>query len=436
MKKLPLYLQIIIGLCLGIAWGVLANTQGIPTTFSNDWVKPFGTIFIRLLKMIAVPLVFASLVVGISNLNDIQKLSRMGGKTILIYLFTTLLALSVGVISVNLIRPGDAVTEKTRTELLSMYSDAASSKLEKGAKSQEKMDKVGPLAPLVNMVPENVFLASTSNKSMLQVVFVAILLGIAAVMLPEEKKKHFIGFFENLNDILIQLIELIMKIAPIGVFALIGAFVAQLTGFEILLALGKYCFTVILGLLLMVLIVYPVMLKFFTKISILEFYKNIRSAQVLAFSTSSSSATLPVTMENCEKNVGVSNKVASFVLPLGATINMDGTSLYQAVAAIFICQVTGQDLTFIQQLTIIFTALLASIGTAGVPGVGIIMLTIVLGAIGVEEAYIALILGPDRILDMCRTVINVTGDATTATIVAHSENELINPNSIDQPKFY
>jgi proton glutamate symport protein len=425
MKRFPLYIQIIIGLGLGVLWGVVANVSGIPASLSNDWIKPFGTIFIRLLKMIAVPLVFASLIVGISNLNDIRKLSRMGGKTVLIYLFTTLFALVIGVVSVNLIKPGDAISDKTRTELLDMYAGTATEKLTKGAKSQAKMDTIGPLAPLVNMVPENVFSAASDNKSMLQIVFLAIVLGIATVMIPEEQKKYFIGFFENFNVILIKLIEIIMSVAPIGVFALIGAFVAQLTNFDILVALGKYCFTVILGLTLMVLVVYPLMLRMFTKVSILEFYKNIRPAQVLAFSTSSSSATLPVTLENCEKNIGISNKVASFVLPLGATINMDGTSLYQAVAAIFICQVTGYDLSLGEQLTIIFTALLASIGTAGVPGVGIIMLTIVLGAIGVEEAYIALILGPDRILDMCRTVINVTGDATTATIVAESENELI-----------
>jgi proton glutamate symport protein len=424
MKRFPLYIQIIIGLGLGVIYGVVANSSGVPASISNDWIKPFGTIFIRLLKMIAVPLVFASLVVGISKLNDIRKLSRMGGKTVLIYLFTTLFALIIGVVSVNLINPGEAISDKTRTELLKMYSGAAGDKLNDGAKSQAKMDKIGPLAPLVNMVPENVFSAASDNKSMLQIVFLAIVLGIAAVMVPEEQKKYFIGFFENFNDILIKLIDIIMKVAPIGVFALIGAFVAQLTNFDILLALGKYMFTVILGLVLMVTLVYPLMLKIFTKVPILEFYKSIRPAQILAFSTSSSSATLPVTMENCEKNVGISNKVASFVLPLGATINMDGTSLYQAVAAVFICQVTGQDLSLAQQLTIIFTALLASIGTAGVPGVGIIMLTIVLGAIGVEEAYIALILGPDRILDMCRTVINVTGDATTATIVAVSEKEI------------
>ncbi len=424
MKKFPLYIQIIIGLVLGVAWGVFANIQGIPHSISNDWIKPLGTIFIRLLKMIAVPLVFASLVVGISNLNDIRKLSRMGGKTVLIYLFTTLFALIIGMVSVNLIKPGNSVSEKTRTELLKMYASEAGEKLATSASSQADLKGIGPLAPLVNMVPKNVFFAASDNKSMLQIVFLAILLGIAAVLVPEEQKTYFIGFFQNFNDILIRLIELVMKVAPIGVFALIGAFVAQLTNFDILIALVNYCLTVILGLALMVLVVYPLLLKTFTKISILEFYRNIRSAQVLAFSTSSSSATLPVTMANCEHNIGISNKVASFVLPLGATINMDGTSLYQAVAAVFICQVTGQDLSVVEQLTIVFTALLASIGTAGVPGVGIIMLTIVLGAIGVEEAYIALILGPDRILDMCRTVINVTGDATTATIVAVSEKEL------------
>ena len=427
MKKIPLYLQIIIGLFLGITWGVVANITNIPGQISHDWIEPIGIIFIRLLKMIAVPLVIASLIVGIANLNDISKLSRMGGRTVLIYIFTTVFALTVGMLAVNLINPGKSVSKETRENLLEMYSGKAGGKLNDGEKTKAEMGKVGPLAPLVNAIPENIVGAATNNGNMLQMVVVAILLGIAAVQLPEDKTRYFIGFFENLNNILIQLIEMIMKIAPFGVFALIGSFVAQLEEFDILVSLGYYCLTVIIGLIIMAIGVYPLLLSIFTKVKYFEFFKAIRSAMVLAFSTSSSSATLPVTLENVENNLGVSNKVASFVLPLGATINMDGTSLYQAVAAVFICQVTGQDLSFVEQLTIVFTALLASIGTAGVPGVGIVMLTIVLGSIGVEEAYIALILGPDRLLDMCRTTINVIGDATTATIIASSENQIERP---------
>ncbi len=427
MKNIPLYLQIVIGLFLGITWGVVANITNIPGQISHDWIEPIGIIFIRLLKMIAVPLVIASLIVGIANLNDISKLSRMGGRTVLIYIFTTVFALTVGMLAVNLINPGKSVSKETRENLLEMYSGKAGGKLNDGEKTKAEMGKVGPLAPLVNAIPENIVGAATNNGNMLQMVVVAILLGIAAVQLPEDKTRYFIGFFENLNDILIQLIEMIMKIAPFGVFALIGSFVAQLEDFDILVSLGYYCLTVLLGLIVMAVGVYPLLLSIFTKVKYFEFFKAIRSAMVLAFSTSSSSATLPVTLENVEKNLGVSNKVASFVLPLGATINMDGTSLYQAVAAVFICQVTGQDLSFVEQLTIVFTALLASIGTAGVPGVGIVMLTIVLGSIGVEEAYIALILGPDRLLDMCRTTINVIGDATTATIIASSENQIERP---------
>lgn len=427
MKNIPLYLQIVIGLFLGITWGVVANITNIPGQISHDWIEPIGIIFIRLLKMIAVPLVIASLIVGIANLNDISKLSRMGGRTVLIYIFTTVFALTVGMLAVNLINPGKSVSKETRENLLEMYSGKAGGKLNDGEKTKAEMGKVGPLAPLVNAIPENIVGAATNNGNMLQMVVVAILLGIAAVQLPEDKTRYFIGFFENLNDILIQLIEMIMKIAPFGVFALIGSFVAQLEDFDILVSLGYYCLTVLIGLIVMAVGVYPLLLSIFTKVKYFEFFKAIRSAMVLAFSTSSSSATLPVTLENVEKNLGVSNKVASFVLPLGATINMDGTSLYQAVAAVFICQVTGQDLSFVEQLTIVFTALLASIGTAGVPGVGIVMLTIVLGSIGVEEAYIALILGPDRLLDMCRTTINVIGDATTATIIASSENQIERP---------
>ncbi|MDB4835174.1 dicarboxylate/amino acid:cation symporter [Cyclobacteriaceae bacterium] len=427
MKRLPLYIQILLGLTLGLVWGIAASAFKLPVEISHYWIEPFGEIFLKLLKMIAVPLVIASLIVGISNLNDIAKLSRMGGRTVLIYLLTTLFALTVGITTVNIIDPGASVSEETRQQLLEIYQEDATQKISKGGETQGEMNEVGPLAPLVNMIPDNIVGASANNGNMLQMVTIAILLGIAAIKLPEEKKKYFIGFFDNLNEILIELIEMIMKIAPLGVFALIGAFVAQLKDFEILYSLGWYCLTVFLGLAVMALVVYPLMLSFFTKINYFHFFKAIRSAIILAFSTSSSSATLPVTLENCEKNLGISNKVASFVLPLGATINMDGTSLYQAVAAVFICQVTGYNLSLAEQLTIVFTALLASIGTAGVPGVGIIMLTIVLGSIGVEEAYIALILGPDRILDMCRTVINVIGDATTATIIASTENQITPP---------
>ncbi|SHN24526.1 Na+/H+-dicarboxylate symporter [Cyclobacterium lianum] len=424
--KLPLHTQIIIGLVLGLLVGLGVVKMGVSADFTINYIKPIGTIFINGLKMIAVPLVLASLIVGVSNLGDITKLSRIGGKTIVTYIITTALSVTIGLLIVNIFNPGKSLPTDTRDNLMSLYDETAGSK----SLEAEQLKEQSPLQPLVDMVPENVFQAATDNASMLQVVFFAIIVGIALIQIPKSKAEPVIAFFAGLNDVIIKIVGFIMILAPYGVFALMASLIVEITGdnpdsaLELLLALLKYSLVVLGGLFLMILLVYPMILKLFTKVKYLDFFKAIRPAQLLAFTTSSSSATLPVTMKQVEEEIGVSEEVSSFVLPLGATINMDGTSLYQGVAAVFIAQALGMDLTLSQQLLIVMTATLASIGTAGVPGAGLIMLIIVLESIGVPAAGIALILAPDRILDMFRTIVNVTGDAMVCTVVASTEGEL------------
>lgn len=420
-----LHWQIIIGLLLGLLWGLLSTQVGF-NDFSNDFVRPFGTIFVNLLKLIAVPLVLASLIVGVANLNDITKLSRMGGRTIGIYLVTTIFAITIGLITVNVIKPWTALPEETKQSLMSSYE----SNLEGRAESAEQLTSQSPLQPLVDVIPENLFLAASNNSAMLQVVFIAILFGIGIIQIRSEKSKILVDFFDAMNDVIIKIVDLIMMIAPYGVFALISTVIIDLAGddlsqaIDLLYALGWYCIAVIVGLFLHVVIVYTTLFKMFSKMSLKNFLRGIRPAILLGFSTSSSAATLPVTMERVQKNLGVEEEVASFVLPVGATINMDGTSLYQAVAAVFISMAVGNDITLGEQITIVITALLASIGAAGVPGAGIIMLVIVLKAIDVPIEGIALILGVDRILDMVRTSVNITGDAAVSVAVAHLEGKL------------
>lgn len=426
LKKIPLHTQIIAGLVLGLIFGLLVVKTNISPQFTIDYIKPIGTIFINALKMIAVPLVLASLIVGVSNLGDISKLSRIGGKTIVTYMITTVIAVSVGLLVVNIFTPGKSLPVETRENLMALYDDAAGST----ASQAEVLQQQSPLQPVVDIVPENVFMAASQNSSMLQVVFFAILVGIALLQIPKEKASPVIAFFDGLNEVIIRIVGYIMLIAPYGVFALMASLIVEIAGDNpdnaatLLLALLKYSLVVLGGLFFIMLVMYPLILKLFTKIKYIDFFAAIRPAQLLAFTTSSSSATLPVTMKQVEEELGVSEEVSSFVLPLGATINMDGTSLYQGVAAVFIAQALGMELTLTQQLTIVLTATLASIGSAGVPGAGLIMLIIVLESIGVPAAGIALIIAPDRILDMFRTVVNVTGDATVCAVVASTEGEL------------
>ena len=412
MKKLALHWQIILGMVLGVLFGLLLlNFEG-GKSFIINWIKPFGTIFINSLKLIAVPLILASLIKGVSDLKDLSKLSSMGGITISTYIFTTLMAVSIGLIAVNIVKPGEYITEETREQLVSAYSTNANQKIE-AANNQKNL---GPLQPLVDIVPSNFLSAASNNRNMLQVIFFAILFGIAMILIPKKKSKPIKKFFDSLNDVILKIIDLIMLSAPYGVFALLAAIIVEAPSMDLFKALGLYSLTVLFGLFLLICI-YIIIVKLFIGKSPSYFIKGISPAQLLAFSTSSSAATLPVTMDRVQDHLDVEEEVSSFVLPIGATINMDGTCLYQAVAAVFIAQAFGLDLSLAAQLGIVSTATLASIGSAAVPGAGMVMLIIVLSQAGIPEIGLALIFAVDRPLDMCRTVINVTGDATVSMLV-------------------
>ncbi|WP_274476159.1 dicarboxylate/amino acid:cation symporter [Mangrovimonas aestuarii] len=422
MKKLALHWQIVLGMVLGVvfALGMLQFEGG--KQIVTDWVKPFGNIFINALKLIAVPLILASLIKGVSDLKDISKLSKMGGRTIGTYIITTVIAVSIGLAIVNIIKPGASITEQTRTELVESYKGDADSKIA----AAEEQKKAGPLKALEDLVPGNIFKAASDNGNMLQVIFFAIFFGIGLILIPEEQSKPVKAFFDGFNEVILKLIDLIMLGAPYGVFALLAALVVEAPSTDLFKALGWYALCVVIGLALMI-CVYILIVWLITKKTPSFFINGISPAQLLAFSTSSSAATLPVTMERVEEHLGVEEEVTSFVLPIGATINMDGTSLYQAVAAVFIAQAFGMDLSFSTQLGIIATATLASIGSAAVPGAGMVMLVIVLAQAGIPEAGLALIFAVDRPLDMCRTTVNVTGDAAVSMVVAKSVDKLGDP---------
>ncbi|MDA8563615.1 dicarboxylate/amino acid:cation symporter [Mariniblastus sp.] len=435
--RLALHWQILIGMVAGLLFGWVATTLG-GQQFTIDWVKPFGTIFIRLLKMIAIPLIVASLIKGVSDLQDLSRLSSMGFQTIGLYLMTTVIAVVIGLVIVNVFQPGRSVSDETRAGLLAAIpsdekaadgstTDASSEKLGKIQAQAKKQRSSGPLQPLVDMVPDNIFQASSNNGSMLQVIFFAIFFGVGLILIDSASAAPVKAVFDGFNEVILKLIDLIMLAAPVGVFALLATLVVESPGVDILMALVQYGFCVVAGLALMMLVVYPGLVWLITGKSPRFFFKGILPAQLLAFSTSSSAATLPVTMERVEEHLGVHREVSSFVLPIGATVNMDGTSLYQSVAAVFIAQVLGIDLDLQQQLTIVMTASLASIGSAAVPGAGMVMLVIVLEAIEVPSAGLALIFAIDRPLDMCRTAVNVTGDATVAMAVAKRVGRLDKP---------
>lgn len=422
MKKLALHWKILLGMLLGVIVGVVMTNFDGGREFVQDWIKPFGKIFINSLKLIAIPLILAALITGVADLKDISKLSKMGGRTIVIYVLTTVIAVSIGLVLVNIVKPGNSITESTRVEMVKNYG-GNTTKYKEEAKNQKE---TGPLQALVDLVPQNIFKAATSNRNMLQVIFFAVFFGIGLILIPEEKGKVVQQFFSGFNEVILKMVDLIMLAAPYGVFALLAALVVESPSIDLFKALGWYALTVVGGLILMI-VFYNILVLVFTKRKPSEFMKAMSPAQLLAFSTSSSAATLPVTMERVTEHIGVDDEVASFVLPIGATINMDGTSLYQAVAAVFIAQAFGMDLTFGTQLGIIATATLASIGSAAVPGAGMVMLVGVLGYAGIPEAGLALIFAVDRPLDMCRTVVNVTGDAAVSMLVAKSVGKLGEP---------
>nr|WP_299485491.1 dicarboxylate/amino acid:cation symporter [uncultured Allomuricauda sp.] len=429
MRKLELHWKILIGMLLGLIFGFVMTGVDGGETFVSDWIKPLGTIFVKLLKLIAIPLILASLVKGISDLKDISKFRNIGLRTIGIYMCTTIVAIVLGLLLVNIVQPGDGISEETIAKLTDTYASdsGVTSKLETAAQQKS----VGPLQFLEDMVPDNAVAAMSNNKLMLQVIFFTIFLGISLLLVGEDRAKPLKDFFDSLNDVVLKMVDLIMLVAPYAVFALLASVVVSSGDPELLIALLKYSGVVIAGLLLMI-VFYGILVAVFAKKNPLWFLKQMSPAQLLAFSTSSSAATLPVTMERVEEHIGVDKEVTSFVLPVGATINMDGTSLYQGVAAVFIAQALAFDLPLSAQLTIVLTALLASIGTAAVPGAGMVMLVIVLESVGFPpEKFaigLALIFAVDRPLDMFRTVINVTGDATVSMLVAKSVGKLGKPN--------
>ena len=429
MKSLALHWKILIGMLSGVTFGFIMLEVG-GADFVASWIKPIGTIFVKLLKLIAVPLILASLIKGISDLKDISKFASIGLKTIIIYVLTTVIAISIGLILVNTLNPGDGVSAETISKLTETYADNSSVQGKIAEASRQQASR--PLDFLVDMVPDNAFSALSNNKLMLQVIFLAMFLGISLLLVGEKSAKPLKDFFDSLNDVVLKMVDLIMLTAPFAVFALLANVVVSSGDPELLYALLFYSGVVVGGLFLMVCF-YLVLVSVITKRNPLWFLKQISPAQLLAFSTSSSAATLPVTMERVEEHLGVDKEVSSFVLPVGATINMDGTSLYQAVAAVFIAQALDFDLTFTDQLMIVLTALLASIGSAAVPGAGMVMLVIVLESVGFPADKLAiglaLIFAVDRPLDMCRTMVNVTGDATVSMIVAKFEGKLHTPKS-------
>ena len=478
MRTMPLHVKIIVGLILGVVYSFISSYLGI-NDFTVNWIDPFGKIFIRILKFIAVPLVLFSIISGVAGLKDVSKLGRMGVKTLGLYLLTTILAIGVGLILVNVIKPGKFIEEDQRVKNRVAYElwvkgttgkapkdqrsfltdpkyreqvEAAltpaeleqmkakvnekDSRIADKLESAQKTKESRPLDFLVDMIPENLAASLANNKLMLQVIFFAIFFGITMAFLPRATAAPLLTVVDGLNAVFLKMVEIVMAGAPFFVFCLLSGVIAKMANtpaevFEIFKSLSSYSVTVLLGLGLMIFLIYPFIVKAVVKgISYSRFFKNIAPAQFLAFSTSSSAATLPVTMECLEENMGVSKNVSSFVLPIGATVNMDGTSLYQAVAVVFLAQLHMIDLSLAQQLMIVMTATLSSIGAAAVPSAGLVMMIIVLQSVGLNPAWIAIVFPVDRILDMCRTVVNVTGDATVSTIIADSEKELNMPENL------
>lgn len=465
-KKLALHWKILIGLVLGIAVGLAVNSlwtadtwnslgvgdakaylagpkaardsmaEGMPNAdagllagaarFVRHLNGFVGDLFMNGLKFIAVPIVLFSLAAGVASLNDISKVGRIGVKTVAIYLVTTSLAITIGLAAANLIGPGKGFPEEIRETLRVQEQDNATQKVADAEKQRER----ATWDILLDIFPSNPFGAMAAGNT-LQVVTVGLLVGVALTLIPREKAVPLVAFFDGMTDVTIKIVEIVLILAPYAVFALLVRVVADM-GADVLGKLAAYCFTVVLGLALMMFVVYPAILRVFTPVRYRRFFRAISPAQLLAFSSSSSGATMPVTMECVERRLGVSEDVTSFVIPVGATVNMDGTALYQGVAAAFIAQMYGMDLSLGQQLTIVLTATLASIGTAAVPGVGIVMLVIVLDAVGIPLEGIAVILGVDRILDMCRTSVNVTGDCMVAAVVAHTERELLDESEVER----
>lgn len=458
---MKLHWKIIIGLVLGIIWALISSSFGL-TQFTLDWINPFGTIFINLLKLIAIPLILFSIIKGVAELSDIKKLGTIGFKTLGLYIATTLFAVTVGLTLVNVLKPGKYISEdlgitnrlsyeiwvnttngvliaddknylenpdyESYVEEAKLNLDNAENPLSDKVNAAENTKKQSPLQILVDTVPSNIFNALSGKGFMLQIIFFAIFFGAIMLMIPKEKAEPIEKLVDGFNEAFLKMVEVVMKGAPFFVFCLLAGKVSAMAGddpnkvIEIFKGLSTYSLVVVIGLVFMAFIVYPVMARLFVKnMSFSKFYKAISKAQTVAFSTSSSAATLPVTMECVNENLNVKKEITSFVLPIGATVNMDGTSLYISVAVVFLAQFHLIDLSLTQQLTIVMTATLASIGASAVPSAGLIMMIMVLQSVGLNPAWIAIIFPVDRILDMCRTVVNVTGDATVAAIIGESD---------------
>ena len=412
--KIPVYLRILIGMCVGIVAGLIALSMN-GQQFVTDWVKPLGQLFIRLLQLVAVPLVFVSLVKGVMGMSDIGKFSKMGLKTVGLYMITTVIAILVGVVLVSVVKPGRFFDAAQTLPLEETYSQTVHTVM-------EERTKQGPLSFFEDIVPNNIISALGDNRKMLQIIFFALMFGVAALSVGKEKIKPVIDLFNSLNDIILKMIDYIIQTAPYGVMALMAGLVVDTSGdIGLFSALAVYGATVVCALLLLILGFYPLLVRLFTQIRVKHFLKSVYPLQLLAFSTSSSSAVLPVTMDVAKNKLGVHEETCSFVMPLGATINMDGTSCFQAISVIFIAQVLGLDLTLSQIITIIIMTTLSSIGTPGVPGGSYVVMTMVLTSVGIPPQGLALILGVDRPLDMLRTSVNVTGDIVVSSIVDPKE---------------
>lgn len=417
-KSMPLYVKILIGMVLGIFVGLLVTEFGDPKIVTN-WVKPFGDIFMRLLKLIAIPLILVSLLKGVSNLGSIASLSNIGIRTLLWYVGTTVFAIILGIGLGELFAPGDVVSQESVAHLQTAYHATSTQNAEAAAALADE----SPLKALVDIFPENLVGATATNNNMLQVIFIAIIGGVAILLVGAEKCAPLLKLLDILDAVVLKIVDIIMMYAPYGVFALMCSMVTDTAGdMSLLGALGYYAVVVALGMLILIFVVFPILVKLFSDVPVKKFMKSMIPVQLLAFSTSSSAATLPLTMDTVENKLGVSNKVASFVLPVGVTINMNGTSCYQVIATIFIAQVLGIDLGWHEMLVLIAMTTISSIGTPGVPGGSIVILALVLGSVGIPAEGLALIFGIDRPLDMLRTIVNVSGDAAVSTIIEKQTN--------------
>jgi Na+/H+-dicarboxylate symporter len=413
IASIPLYIKILVGMIAGIATGMLFISFGQGEVVQL-WIKPWGNIFIRMLQLIAVPLVLVSLIKGVTGIEDIRRFSQIGLKALLIYMSTTVCAILVGLALVLSVKPGNFVDAAVASQMKESYQHVVNEKMSAAESTSEQ----GPLSFLNDIVPDNLFAASSNNSKMLQVIFFAIFFGIAAISLPKEKTKAVLKVIDSLYDIILKMVDYIIRFAPYGVFALMAALVADnSSNLSIFAALGMYTLTVIVGLLLLIFVFYPLLVHLFTRIQTKHFIRSMYPVQLLAFTTSSSAATLPLNMETTERDLGISKEITSFVLPVGTTINMDGTSCYQAIAVVFIAQVMHIHLGWSELIAIVLLTTISSIGTPAIPGGSYVILTMVLSSVGIPADGLALILGVDRPLDMLRTSVNVTGDATVASII-------------------